>query len=298
MIDPERLLHTTEDDFERRILRAAAGDLASSESLQRTLVAMGAVATKGAAATVAGTSAAARVQGAKVGGASGGAFATGKVLTALALGGLAGTVVTTGAEAVLWSGQTRPSGADSHLVGHPGVHEAQAAPGRVRRGAEPSAVETLPSREQGPGSDGPSTTHSRRGLVSHGGQTGADSMEAPASSVVAKGSGGPRSADDPRSVESTTETSSLASELAALVRVRAALGRHDVVSALGLLAEYDQRFPSGALGPEASVLRIEALFDSGERSRAVEAAERFLASHPGSPHEARLHALIAQGRIQ
>jgi hypothetical protein len=44
-------------------------------------------------------------------------------------------------------------------------------------------------------------------------------------------------------------------------------------------------------------LRIEALFESGERSRAIEAADRFLASHPGSPHEARLRSLIARGRV-
>jgi outer membrane protein assembly factor BamD (BamD/ComL family) len=69
------------------------------------------------------------------------------------------------------------------------------------------------------------------------------------------------------------------------------------MSALGLLAEYDRLFPAGGLRPEATVLRIEALFENGERSSALEAVDRFLASHPGSPHEARLRSLIAQGRV-
>jgi hypothetical protein len=62
--------------------------------------------------------------------------------------------------------------------------------------------------------------------------------------------------------------------------------------ALALTEERRQRFPAGALGQEAEVVAIEALLKLGRREAAMARAKSFEASHPGSVHARRLHALI------
>lgn len=297
MSDMERLLYVTEDEFERRLLRTAAGDRGADASLQRTLVAMGAVAAKGAATTIAGTTATSAMQGAKATGGLSSSFATGKLMTAFALGGLAGAVTTAGAEVALWSHQTNPPGAHSSGAIGPPAPMSSSVPPTVRREPDVPVVETAsPRQEHLPGSSSRIAAPSRT-FVPGGGRATADPMGAPSSSAFAVDPEVQRSTSNPGSVEPMAESSSLASELAALVRVQRALERHDAVSAFGLLAEYDQLFAAGGLRPEATVLRIEALFASGARTSATEAAVQFLASHPGSPHEARLRSLVAQSRV-
>ena len=87
---------------------------------------------------------------------------------------------------------------------------------------------------------------------------------------------------------------SLEGEVTALDRARSALGAGDATRALELLAQYEQAFPKGALRPEATYLRIQALSKSGQRDAARELAARFLAKHPSSPHAAQLQALLSR----
>jgi hypothetical protein len=86
----------------------------------------------------------------------------------------------------------------------------------------------------------------------------------------------------------------LAEEVAALDRARRFVA-NDPARALGLLDEYEQRFPKGDLAPEALVLRIEALVRAGERARAEILASSFLASHPRSPHAKRIRTILGWG---
>ncbi|HEY3666126.1 MAG TPA: hypothetical protein VGL19_09010 [Polyangiaceae bacterium] len=95
------------------------------------------------------------------------------------------------------------------------------------------------------------------------------------------------------SPDKVLDVSSLEGEVAALDGARAALGGGDPSRALGLLDQYQQAFPKGALRPEASYLRIQALSKSGQAGAARDLAARFLASHPKSPHAAQLQALLS-----
>jgi TolA-binding protein len=90
-----------------------------------------------------------------------------------------------------------------------------------------------------------------------------------------------------------SEVSSLEGEVAALDGARAVLAGGDPRRTLGLLDQYQQAFPKGALRPEATYLRIQALSKSGQGSAARDLAARFLASHPKSPHAAQLQALLS-----
>jgi len=90
------------------------------------------------------------------------------------------------------------------------------------------------------------------------------------------------------------DASSLEGEVTALDHARSALAAGDATRALELLAHYEQAFPTGALRPEATYLRIQALSKSGQREAARELAARFLAKHPSSPHAAQLQALLSR----
>jgi hypothetical protein len=85
---------------------------------------------------------------------------------------------------------------------------------------------------------------------------------------------------------------SLADEVAALDVAREALAAGDAGRALRALDQHDQRFAGGMLGPEATVLRIEALLLRGDRASATRLGEAFLAAHPRSPHASRLRSLL------
>jgi hypothetical protein len=87
-------------------------------------------------------------------------------------------------------------------------------------------------------------------------------------------------------------TSDLAMEVESLDRVRAALASANAGAALRELDAFSVRFPAAALAPEATVLRVQALLESGNRAAAERLARRFIAASPGSPHAARIRLLI------
>lgn len=84
---------------------------------------------------------------------------------------------------------------------------------------------------------------------------------------------------------------SIAREIRALDRVRALLARGDGRRALAELDRYRVEAPRGALGQEATLLRIEALVAAGDKQGARRLAQRFLSEHPGTPHATRVRAL-------
>jgi hypothetical protein len=84
---------------------------------------------------------------------------------------------------------------------------------------------------------------------------------------------------------------SLADEVAQLQKAKLALKGGSPAQALNELGTYAQRFPKPALGAEATVLRIEALSQTGDSAHAKSLAESFLAKNPNSPYAARLRSL-------
>ena len=89
-------------------------------------------------------------------------------------------------------------------------------------------------------------------------------------------------------------TPSLAEEVAALRIAKAALASGDAAESLRDLDAYRIRFPRGRLAQEASVVRIEALFKSGNQAAANAAADRFLNANPDSPYSARVRTLTGR----
>jgi hypothetical protein len=86
--------------------------------------------------------------------------------------------------------------------------------------------------------------------------------------------------------------SSLAEQVALMDEARRALARGDAASALSISDRYEQKFPGGSLVQEATLLRIEALAQQGDRAAAAAVARRFLAAHPDSPHSKRIRSLL------
>jgi hypothetical protein len=52
------------------------------------------------------------------------------------------------------------------------------------------------------------------------------------------------------------------------------------------------------LAPEATVLRIEALLESGDRAQASALAERFETSNPKSPYTERIRSILSRSKGQ
>jgi hypothetical protein len=86
----------------------------------------------------------------------------------------------------------------------------------------------------------------------------------------------------------------LSDEVAALQVARSALADRDPNAALAALDRYKSRFSSGRLGPEATVLRIEALVQRGDRAQATSLADRFESSNPKSPYAERIRSILHQ----
>jgi hypothetical protein len=77
---------------------------------------------------------------------------------------------------------------------------------------------------------------------------------------------------------------SLAEELALIKRAQASMRSGDAAGALTLLDQHQHRFPRGALGPERSALRIQALCALGRGAEARTLFQRLEAASPSSPH--------------
>ena len=110
---------------------------------------------------------------------------------------------------------------------------------------------------------------------------------------IAKSTPGPR---EPKAAPAASP--SLSDEVAALQVARNALAAHDPGAALQALDRYKSRFSAGRLAPEATVLRIEALVERGDRAQASALAERFEASNPKSPYADRIRSILGRSKGQ
>lgn len=91
---------------------------------------------------------------------------------------------------------------------------------------------------------------------------------------------------------SARESQDFAEEVRLVDASRAALRAGDTSKCLRLLVDRQRRFPKGVLGPEAAIIRIEALHAAGNRALVRTEGERFLVQHPSGPLAARVRSIL------
>ena len=125
----------------------------------------------------------------------------------------------------------------------------------------------------------------------------ADTVSAAPPSRVVRGAP-PRSAPLPVAAPPASSTpiglppARLAEETAALDSARTALRSGSTVDALRALDAHARDYPGGALQPEASALRVEALLATGDRAGAETVARALLATYPATPSARRVRAML------
>ncbi len=98
-----------------------------------------------------------------------------------------------------------------------------------------------------------------------------------------------------RSARTEGSAGRLAREVQALELAQKALAAHNAGSALHLLDRYGAEFQGGALGSEATVLRVQALLMNGNRSAAQALADSYSSAHPDSPYAHRIQDTLRSG---
>lgn len=254
MTDPPRLLDATRNPFERAILGSARRDnIAHRKAHLRSLALVSAAA---AVATQTGTAAA-------IGGtATMTALAVKGLLIGMALGAtVQGAVV---AQEHLVSSAT-VSPAHWHAPMPPKVATAT-VPHLAATGSPIATFEALPETEEPPKADLLPTVRAP------------GAVRAPSAVPTIKLAPSP---DD-----------SLEREVRLLDEARARCSSGNYAQAIAYLDRYQQQFRAGALGPEALVIRVQALIGQGRRSEALALAKPFIATSPHSPVAKRLDSLL------
>ncbi|HWZ93336.1 MAG TPA: hypothetical protein VNW92_30960 [Polyangiaceae bacterium] len=100
----------------------------------------------------------------------------------------------------------------------------------------------------------------------------------------------------PRAARAEPSDGRLSKEVKALELAHQALAAHDPSSALRLLDRYRREFPSGALGSDATVLRVQALLAAGDRATAQRLADAYSTAHPDTPYARRIQDILRSGR--
>jgi hypothetical protein len=254
MSDPDRLVECSDSEVERLLLQAGRGGAPRGAKRRALAAATGVIA---ASTLTAGNAAGAAALGKAAAGAK---IASVLSLKWIAVIGLASVAVVAGTVAVR-----------ARYVAAP---EAAVGPAHAERAPSPrtgtSALSTRVSPAAAPGQ-----------LASAPAEA---SAVAPPPVAPAAAPAGARA--------SAASGSTAAAELALLDEVRSALAGGDPARALSILESYPARFPRGVMGPEASVLRVQALVEAGDRSAAKRAADSFLKANPTSPYAQRIESLL------
>ena len=86
----------------------------------------------------------------------------------------------------------------------------------------------------------------------------------------------------------------LAAEVALLDKARAALAGGRADEAISILDSHSWQFPAGALGPEAFVVRLQAMTRAGQGAAARQMARELLQRDPGNAQRARILAVVGE----
>jgi len=262
------------NDLEVELFALARSDVPSAEARRRALVALGV-----GASVVTAVQAAAVVKAGAVAGAS---VATGQVakaavvITAIkwaVVGAVAGTVVLGGAVGV-------------EKLTSSGFATSQTRSDNSRRSESAPRLATAPARELLPQPEPEVQPTSDRGAPA----------AAPAARMNANSAAAPTPEPPAQEIgaHAADSSTSLAEEVTRIDRARNALGRGSSNGALLELGEYDRRFPAGMMRPEATVVRIEAMVESGNLEGARVLGRRFLSVNPGGGLALRVHRVIGE----
>jgi hypothetical protein len=106
----------------------------------------------------------------------------------------------------------------------------------------------------------------------------------------------PRTGPDPvrLAAKAGGETSDVRDQIRMIDEARAAMGRSNPSAALRTIDGYVAKYPEGMFRQEARILRILALDDRGDHTRATALARAFLASYPTSAHVARIERIATR----
>lgn len=252
MSDPRRLSEEGGSDLELSLLRSARHDAPSSASRRKALVALGLAGSVGAAVTATTATSTATTAIVK--------SSAGALLKWIAVGVIGG-VVTVGAVTLVQPSTSGPDGGGSRVPGA----APQASPAAKGLAARAQAEQSKPIETAAP---------------------------LPAPDPPGEEAAAPRPAASAAPASPRPAPTSLTGEIASLDAAREALAAGDASRALRALDEHDRKFPGGMLGPEATVLRIEALALRGDRASAARLGNAFLDAHPRSPHANRVRTLI------
>jgi hypothetical protein len=246
--DPKRLLDSSANDREVRLLASALDEPPPDGLLDRALAAAGAAGPVGVSGS-----------GAAAGAAKGAALSTGGgMLGAIGVGALAGLLAVSVADYT------------TGFLGKP-------APARTAPAAQTAAPKEMPALlPRAPASAGVHLELPEEGRRAEAGLDRA--------LPLVKGS--PPAPSGPRLPLSSP--SNLAGEIALLDEARSALRRGEPARALLALERHAREFPGAQLADEAAVLRVEALEKRGDRAAAAVEARRFLSARPDSPHAERI----------
>jgi hypothetical protein len=244
------------NDEERELLRSAELDMPEPQAHQRTLAALGIGGAALSGAIATGSAKAAGLAAAAPSTAVSGAAAGGS--KALALFKLLGVLATVGAA----------SGVVLHYRGVK-PQQAMVAPTQpANKALVPNPAATPPAPAQDDAT--PTTT----------------TPEQPA----------PSSAKPPPAAGAAHAEPDITLEIEALDRARRASEHGNFGAALHELDSYDHNFKQGRLRPEALLLRVQTLLNSGDAAGARALGTRFLAKYPKSPLSPRIQKLIGSAK--
>jgi hypothetical protein len=260
MKDPQRLLEHGASESELALLRAGVTEEPSAAARQRLLASLG---VSGALGSAALAQAGAAQSGAPGAAAGAGGSALKLVSAKLGVKGLA--LVLGGATLVggAWVGVMLPSLRAAERA----VQEAEREPARTRATVPEARSGALPA----PRFEARSATQ-------------------PAPQRTADGAAQP--APQPNAAALSPAAASLAGEIAQLDRARGLLRAGDARAAAREIDRYAAEHPAGALRQEADVLRIDTLWQLGERSQARRLSRAFLRAHAASPHTERVRTRL------
>jgi hypothetical protein len=285
MTDIVPMLFGESTELETLLLESAEDDEPAAEALEKVGVALGV-----GAAALAAASAGSALAGQAA--AAGNVVALSKPLTYISLAkwlavGI-GAGMATGGVAQVASRATEPAPPSFVTTAHvvaPLPAVAQLAPARRVEAAnpppEPAAENTAaPPANTATFAPLPAATSAPVPLpIAAPAHTGSAAFDTPVANTVG-----------------TRAASTLGDETKALDGARAALARGNAAQALAGLDAYRAKWPAGALGAEAALLRVDALLRLGNRPAAEREANALISAAPGSRYATRARALLAAKR--
>ncbi|MEO6574975.1 MAG: hypothetical protein ABIP89_14110, partial [Polyangiaceae bacterium] len=264
----KRLLEETGDAFELALLRSAKADQAPNDSAEKAALALAGAVTLGtlASSTAAGAASATGTAKAAKATAIAGKLGVFAIWKWIGLGVVVGSAVTMGTEHVVRHTEVALAPPAVVAAALPGPQEAVlsappalAAPEIVPPAPIAAASAASPASARVPRVDAPPPPSAAAISAEIAAISAPPAVAASASAVPVP----------------APNASALATEVMALDRARRALAAKDPAEAIRLLDIYERDIPVRALGPEAQVLRIEAVSARGDRAAAKKLGEQF-----------------------